>query len=139
MNSYPLSKTHPLAKVLLVCLWAMIAVSISFIIHFGLFSKPPLSWFLLGLSRFDLVLHAIAFACLAVPAFMLFRSMYRPAVSIFALGAGLELAQWVTTSRETSIPDLAANGLGIVLAAFFVAMLKRADFVILRPVLGRAI
>ncbi len=117
----------------------MIAVSISFIIQFGLFSKPPLSWFLLGLSRFDLVLHAIAFACLVVPAFILFRSMYRAAVSIFALGAGLELAQWMTMSREASIPDLAANGLGIACAAFIVAVLKRLDFAILRPVLGRAI
>ena len=139
MNSYPLSKTRPLAKVFLVCLWTMIAVSISFIIHFGLFSRPPLSWFLLGLSRFDLVLHAIAFACLAVPAFILFRSVYGTAVSIFALGAGLELAQWMTMSREASIPDLAANGLGIAFAAFIVAGLKRVDFAILRPVLGRAI
>ena len=139
MNSYPLSKTHPLAKILMVCLWAMIAVSISFIIHFGLFSKPPLSWFLIGLSRFDLVLHAIAFASLAVPAFMLFGSRYGTAMSIFALGAGLELAQWMTLSREASIADLAANGLGIACAAFIVATLKRADFAILRPVLGRAI
>lgn len=139
MNSYPLSKTRPLAKVFLVCLWAMIAVSISFIIHFGLFSKPPLSWFVPGLSRFDLVLHAIAFACLAVPAFILFRSVCRTAVSIFALGAGLELAQWMTMSREASIPDLAANGLGIAFAAFIVAVLKRLDFAILRPVLSRAI
>ena len=139
MNLSPLSKTCPPAKILMVCLWAMIAVSTSFIIHFGLFSKPPLSWLLSGLSRFDLVLHAIAFACLAVPAFMLFRSTYRIAVSIFALGAGLELVQWIATSREASVPDLAANGLGIVLAAFFVAMLKRADFAILRPVLDKAI
>ena len=119
----------------MVCLWAMIAVSISFIIHFGLFSKPPLSWLLLGLSRFDLVLHTIAFTSLAIPAFMLFGSMFRTAVSIFALGAGLELAQWMTMSREASIPDLAANGLGIACAAFIVTMLKRADFAVLRPVL----
>jgi hypothetical protein len=117
----------------------MVAVSIGFIIHFGLFSKPPLSWLLLGFSRFDLVLHAIAFASLAIPAFMLFRPRFRTAASIFALGVGLELAQWMTMSREASIPDLAANGLGIACAAFIVAVLKRLDFAILRSVLGGAI
>jgi hypothetical protein len=117
----------------------MIVVSISFIIHFGLFSKPPLSVLLLGLSRIDLVLHAVAFASLAIPAFMLFRPMFTIAASIFALGAGLELAQWMTVSREASIADLAANCLGIACAAFIVAVLKRLDFAILRPVLGRAI
>lgn len=130
---------RPVTRILVVCLWAMLAVSVSSIIHFGLFSKPPLSWFLLGLSRFDLVLHAMAFACLAIPAFMLFRPMFTTAVSIFALGAGLELAQWMTMSREASIADLAANLLGIACAAFIVVILKRADFAILRPVLGRAI
>ena len=139
MNSYPLSKVRPLTKILMVCLWTMIAVSISFIVHFGLFSKPPLSWLLLGLSRFDLVLHAVAFACLAIPSFMLFRSMFTTAVGIFALGAGLEMAQWTTISREASIADLAANCLGIACAAFIVVMLKRADFAIFRSVLGRAV
>jgi len=117
----------------------MIAMSVSFILHFGLFSKPPLSWLLLGLSRFDLVLHAIAFACLAIPSFMLFRPMFPTAVSVFTLGAGLEMAQWMTISREASILDLTANGLGIMFAALFVAMLKKADFAILRPVLARAV
>lgn len=116
----------------------MIAVSISFIIHFGLFSKPPLSWLLLGLARFDLVLHAVAFACLALPSFMLFRSMFMTAVSIFALGAALEAAQWMTTSREASIADISANCLGIACAGLTVVLLKRADFTILRSVLGRA-
>ncbi len=138
MNSYPSSRTRTLARAILVCLWAMIAVSTSCIIHFGLFSQPPLSLSAFGLSRFDLVLHAIAFASLALPAFMLFRSMYKTAVSIFALGAGLELAQWFTLSRDASIADLAANLSGIACAALFVVMLKRADFAILRPVLGEA-
>ena len=126
-------------KILMVWLWAMIAVNISFIIHFGLFSKPPLSGFLLEFSRIDLVLHAVAFASLAIPAFMLFRPMFTIAASIFALAAGLELAQWMTVSREASIADLAANCLGIACAACIVAILKRLDFMILRPVLGRAI
>ena len=139
MNSYPVSRTHTLSKILLVCLWVMIAVSISFIIHFGLFSKPPMSRFLFGLYRFDLLLHAIAFACLAMPAFVLFRPMYRTALCIFAMGAGLEVAQWMTMSRDASIPDLAANGLGIFIAAVFIAVLKKADLAILRPVLGRAV
>ena len=138
MNSCSLPKVRPVAKIFMVCLWTMIAVSISFIIHFGLFSKPPLSWLLLGLSRFDLVLHAVAFACLALPSFMLFRSMFTTAVSIFALGAALEAAQWMTTSREASIAAISANCLGIACAGLTVALLKRADFTILRSVLGRA-
>ncbi len=66
---------------------------------------------------------------------MLFRSMFKTAVSISALGAGLEVAQWMTTSREASISDISANCLGIACAAFIVVMLKRADFAILRSVL----
>ncbi|MEO1158827.1 MAG: hypothetical protein AAFW74_00020 [Pseudomonadota bacterium] len=91
------------------------------------------------LSRFDLILHCLAFASLSAPAFLLFRSMIMAGLGIFALGAGLELAQWVATSREASGADLAANGVGIVFAALFVVMLRKADFTVLRPILGRAI
>lgn len=65
--------------------------------------------------------------------------MFTAAVSIFALGAGLEMAQWMATSREAAVSDIAANCLGIACAAVIVVMLKRADFAILRSVLGRAV
>lgn len=129
---------RPFTKMFMACLWVMIIMNLSLIIHFGLFSRPPLSSLLHQMSRFDLILHSMAFAGLATPAFMLFQSMIRAGLGIFVLGIGLELAQWTTTSREASIADLAANGLGIVLAALFVVMLKRADFAFLRPVLARA-
>ncbi len=122
----------------MACLWALVIVNLSIIVHFGLISRPPLSLLLHELSRFDLVLHCLAFCSLSIPVFMLFRPMLRAGSGIFLLGIGLELAQWMTTSREASITDIAANGSGILLAALFVVMLKRADFEFLRPVLARA-
>ncbi len=122
-----------------MCLWAMIVISLSFIIHFGLFAAHPLSPLMRNLSRPDLILHCIAFACLSIPALLLFRSMIRTAAGLFLLGFALELAQWVWTSRQASITDLAANVSGIALAVVIVLMLKRADLAILRPVLGKAI
>lgn len=121
----------------MVGLWAMIIVSLSLIIHFGLFSKPPKSPLMHELSRFDLVLHCLAFASISIPAFILFQPMIRVGLGIFFLGVGLELVQWASMSREASVPDVAANALGIVIAAVIVWMLKRADLAILRPVQGR--
>lgn len=137
MNSSKVSDVHSLSNLATVCLWATIIVSMCLIIKFGLFSKPPLSWLFHKLSRTDLVLHAVAFAGLALPAFVLFRPMIKTAVGIFALGAGLELVQWASTSREASMSDLMANGLGIALAAFAIVTLRRLDFAILPQVLRR--
>ncbi len=117
----------------------MIVISLSFIIHFGLFSAHPLSPLMRDLSRLDLVLHCIAFASLSIPVFLLFRSIIRAAAGLFLLGFGLELTQWVWTSREASTTDLAANATGIVLAVLIVLMLKKANFAFLRPILDRAI
>lgn len=121
----------------MMCLWALFIVNLGLIIHFGLFSKPPKFPLMYELSRFDLVLHCLAFANLSASAFMLFQPMIRVGLGILVLGIVLELSQWASTSRDASVSDLAANALGIVFAAVIVGMLKRADFAILRPVLGR--
>lgn len=126
-----------MAKVFTTCLWAMIVISLGFIIHFGLFSVHPLSPLMRELSRLDLILHGIAFACLSIPALLLFRPMIWAASGLFLLGFCLELAQWVWTTREASIADVAANAAGIVLAAVIVLTLKRANFAFLRPLLDR--
>ena len=89
-----------------------------------------------GLQLPDFLLHAIAFACLSLPAFLLFRPMVKAALGVFAIGAGLELAQWLMRVGEVSLVDLVANTVGIGLAALFVLLLKRCDFAILRPLLG---
>ena len=139
MNWYPLSRTRPRTRVFTLCLWAMTIANLGFVIHFGLFSRPPLSPHVLELWRFDLILHCMAFAGLSIPALMLFRSMVRTGLGIFLLGFGLELAQWVSASRQASLSDLGANAAGIVLAAFIIVMLRKADFAFLRPVLARAV
>jgi len=113
-------------------------VSISLIIQFGLFARPTMAWLVRGLLLPDLLFHIIAFTSLAMPAFILFRPMMKTAVGVFVLGAGLELAQWITKFGEVSVIDLAANATGIGLAASVIVLLKRCDFAILRPLLGRA-
>ena len=118
-----------------LCLWVTLAVCIGLIIQFGLFSKPPLSWLLSGLSRADLVWHTLAFASLAMPAFLLFRPVLKVAFSLLLLGGVLELTQLMTVTRQASFLDLLADGVGIGIAAGCFLILKRMDVPLLRPVL----
>ena len=121
-----------------LCLWVTLAVCIGLIIQFGLFSKPPLSWLLSGLSRADLVWHTLAFASLALPSFLLFRPMAKVAFSLFLLGGILELAQLTTVTRQASFSDLLADGVGIALAAGCFLFLKRMDLSALRLELAKS-
>ena len=138
MNSNSLTVVRTLKPVAIVFLWLIILLSIGGIIQFGLLARPAMVWVVRGLLLPDLLLHIIAFASLAMPAFLLFRPMMKTALGIFVMGAGLELAQWVTQLGEASVIDLAANAAGIGLAALVIGLLKRCDFSILRPLLGRA-
>ena len=137
MNSSSLTEVRTLKPVAIVFLWIIVLVSISLIIQFGLFARPAMAWLVRGLLLPDLLFHIIAFTSLAMPAFLLFRPMMKTAVGVFVLGAGLELAQGITKFGEVSVIDLAANATGIGLAASVIVLLKRCDFAILRPLLGR--
>ncbi len=87
-----------LKPVAIVFLWVIVFLSIGGIIQFGLLARPAMVWVVRGLLLPDLLLHIIAFASLAMPAFLLFRPTTKAAAAIFVLGAGLELAQWVTAA-----------------------------------------
>ena len=137
MNSSNLTEVRTLKPLVLVFLWVIVLVSISLIIQFGLFARPTMALLVRGLLLPDLLFHIIAFTSLAMPAFILFPPMMKTAVGVFALGGGLELAQWITKFGEVSVIDLAANATGIGLAASVIVLLKRCDFAILRPLLGR--
>ena len=136
MNSSSLTVARTLKPVAIVFLWAVILLSIGVIIQFGLLARPTMAWLSRGLLLPDILLHVIAFASLALPAFVLFRPMIKAAFGVFVMGAGLELAQWMMVLGEVSLIDLAANATGIGLAALVIVLLKRCDFAILRPLLG---
>lgn len=138
MNSSSLSVVRTLKPVVVIFLWAVIFLSIGVIIQFGLLARPTMAWLSRELLLPDLWLHIIAFACLAMPAFVLFRPMIKAALVVFVMGAGLELAQWVMRLGEVSLIDLAANATGIGLAALLILLLKRCDLSILRPLLGES-
>ena len=139
MNSSSLTEVRTLKPVAIVFVWAVVLLSIGIIILFGLLTRPTMAWLSRELLLPDLLLHIIAFTSLAMPAFLLFRPMIKAAVGIFVMGVGLELAQWVTKLGEGSVIDLAANATGIALAGLVIVLLKRLDFVLLRPLLGGAI
>ncbi len=137
MNSSSFSVVRTLKPVTIVFLWAVILVSVGIIVQFGLLARPTMSWVSRGLLIPDHLLHIIAFASLAMPAFLLFRPMTKAAMAVFVMGAGLEMAQWVMQLGEVSVVDLAANATGIGVAALIIVLLKRCDFSILRPLLGK--
>lgn len=138
MNSSSLTVARTLKPVAIVFLWIVILLSIGVIIQFGLLARPTMAWLSRGLLLPDILLHVIAFACLSLPAFVLFRPMIKAAFGVFVMGAGLELAQYFMRLGEISLVDLAANAAGIGLAGLVIVFLKRCDFALLRPLLGNS-
>jgi VanZ family protein len=91
--------------------------TVALIINFGVLSWPPIAWLQGSFPRIDLVLHMLAFACLAILAFVLFGLRVQVVVVMLAAGAAIELAQAFEPAREASFADMIANAAGIALAA----------------------
>ncbi len=67
----------------------------------------------------DKLVHTAAFALLALPPLLLFSPAGGPAVLaiLFGLGIMVEVAQINVRGRSFSLGDIAANGVGLILAA----------------------
>lgn len=107
-------------------LWLAMACSLALITNYGLLSPPPVTWLELAFPRADLLLHGLAFACLAILAFALFGVKARAVMAMLAAGAVIELLQALEPPREPSFMDMMANAAGIALAAGVVLALRKA-------------
>lgn len=99
--------------------------SLGLIANFGLLAPPPVTWLELAIPRADLVLHLLAFACLAIVAFVLFGVRVRVVVAMLAAGAAIELVQAFEPGREASFADMMANAAGIALATGVVLAFRK--------------
>ena len=100
-----------------LALWGGLAAAGLAILYFGLISDTPLPDHRLIVGWNDFLLHAAAFASLALVAFALLSPMLRVACCVMLLGIGLELLQAFSPRHEPSLQDVLANGTGISAAA----------------------
>jgi VanZ family protein len=106
-------RSRSLRAILLI--WLIVAVSITH--YYALFAHAH-SYLLAALvDRPDFVFHLVAFALMALPAFLLWRPVSTVAVGLVALAGAIELSQMMIPDREASLADLGASGAGIVLGA----------------------
>lgn len=117
MGTLKLDHTAPLRVPGRALLWLAMLCSLALIIYFGLLSRPPVTWLMVAHPRADLVLHLLAFACLAIIAFALFGIYGRVVLALLAAGAAIEILQMLAPPREPSLLDMLANAAGIALAA----------------------
>lgn len=90
--------------------WGLVAV----VVYASLMPAPPLP----GFSAADKVAHVAGYAGLMLWFVQLYqRPAYgRVALALVTLGVGLEVAQGLTGYRSFDYWDMAANGLGVVVA-----------------------
>ena len=93
MRTLKLALTVPWRVPGRAALWLAMFCSLALIINYGLLSLPPVTWLMAVYPRADLVLHLLAFACLAVMAFALFGTHGRVVLALLAAGAAIELLQ----------------------------------------------
>jgi hypothetical protein len=101
-----------------------VCASAALILYYGLITKVHVSHIIVYARR-DLILHTLAFTCLALPAFLLFTSKMRVVMWCLAFGVALELAQLGSFDREASMTDVGADAVGIGLAALIFWWLSR--------------
>ena len=114
-------------------LYFALVTSAALIIEYGLVSKFHVEANAFYPLRRDLVLHAIAFASLTLPALCLFRPKLPVLLACLGFGVMLEAAQFFTPDREPSLADVAADAVGIVVAALLYRLLKQVVPMVVAP------
>ena len=99
----------------LLFVWLIAAISIT--LYYALFVQAHIQALDALFDRTDLVLHLAAFVSVALPAFLLWGSMWKVVMGLVAFAGAIELTQMVLPDREASVADLGANGAGIMLGA----------------------
>jgi hypothetical protein len=99
----------------MLLVWLIAAVSLT--LYYALFAQAHIQTLDAFFDRTDLVLHLLAFVAMALPAFLLWGSMWKVVMGLVALAGAIELLQMTNTLREASLADLGADGAGIMLGA----------------------
>lgn len=92
--------------------WLIIAVLLTH--YYALIAQPHSPLLSAIISRPDLVFHLVAFAAMALPAFLLWRPAAAVAMGFVVLAGMIELLQVAVPKREASFADFATSGAGIL-------------------------
>jgi VanZ family protein len=107
-----------------VLLWLAFVVNLALIFNFGLIKVPTASLNFFWFVRGDHFLHALAFCSLGLTTFALFNIGKLTFAFLVCIGAGLELLQAFTPPRQPSLSDVAADVVGIVIAAVLLIVFR---------------
>ena len=106
-------RSRALHTMLLVWLIAAVAITL----YYALFAHAHSSLLASLFDRPDVVFHLVAFVAMALPAFLLWGSMWKVVMGLVALAGAIELLQMTLRDREASFADLGAGSAGIVLGS----------------------
>ena len=120
-----ISRVSGLSFPVVLGLYLSLVTSAALIVEYGLVSKFHVDANAFYPIRRDLALHAMAFTGLTLPALCLFRPKLPVLVACLGFGVMLEVAQYFTPDREPSLADVAADAVGILVAAVLYRALKQ--------------